>query len=109
MQSDADFQALNIGFVSIAFDSAEEQAAAQVEYGITDVPLLIDAEGNVSRAYDVLKWAIANGEPGHTFILVNTDGTVSWIRDYGAPDLPDRTMYVPIPDLVSQIEAALQP
>ena len=61
----------------------------------------------ISKAYDVLKWAIASGEPGHTFILVGADGKIAWVRDYGAPDLPDRTMYVPIPDLVAQIQQNL--
>lgn len=70
--------------------------------------MLIDADGNMSRAYDVLKWAVPSGEPGHTFVLVDETGTVAWIRDYGAPDLADRTMYVPIPDLVSQVQEALQ-
>ncbi len=61
----------------------------------------------MSRAYDVLRWAVASGEPGHTFVLVNADGAIVWVRDYGAPDLADRTMYVPPADLVSQIRAAL--
>lgn len=71
------------------------------------MPLLIDADGAVSQAYDVLKWAVASGEPGHTFILVDANGNIVWVRDYGAPDLPDRTMYVPPADLVEQIRAAL--
>ncbi|NJL94909.1 MAG: peroxiredoxin family protein [Anaerolineae bacterium] len=108
LHNDPAFQALNVGFVSIAFDSLEEQAAAAPEYGITEVPLLSDANGTVSAQYDVLKWAIASGEPGHTFILVDENGEVAWIRDYGAPDLPERTMYVPPPDLVSQIQTALE-
>ena len=93
--------------LSIAIDSAEEQAADAPNFGIEGVPLLVDADSAVSAAYDVLKWALPNGEPGHTFILVDASGNIAWIRDYGAPDLPDRTMYVPIPDLVSQISEAL--
>jgi peroxiredoxin len=108
LQSDPEFLALNTGFVSIAFDSAAEQAAVIDEYGLPDsVPLLVDADGSVSAAYDVLKWAIGNGEPGHTFILVDGEGKVAWIRDYGAPDLETRTMYVPPADLIAQIKASL--
>jgi hypothetical protein len=40
-------------------------------------------------------------------VLLNADGEIVWVRDYGAPDLADRTMYVPPADLVSQIRAAL--
>jgi hypothetical protein len=67
----------------------------------------VDADSSVSAAYDVLKWAIGSGEPGHTFILVDADGKIAWIRDYGAPDLADRTMYVPPADLIAQIRTAL--
>jgi peroxiredoxin len=107
LHQDAAFQALNVGFVSIALDSAQEQIEGIAEYGIQGVPMLVDADSAVSRAYDVLKWAVQTGEPGHTFILVGADGKIAWLRDYGAPDLPDRTMYVPIPDLVEQIAGAL--
>lgn len=102
LHNDPDFQALDVALLSIAFDSAEDQAAAGAELGIT-APLLVDANGAVSEAYDVLQWAVASGEPGHTFILVDRDGTVAWVRDYGAPDNPDRTMYVPIDELTTQI------
>ena len=103
MQSDPEFQALDVAFVSIAFDSAEQQVGAISEYGISDVPMLIDADHSVSEAYDVLKWAVGSGEPGHTFILVDADGDIAWIRDYGSPTLPDPVMYVPPTDLVTQI------
>ena len=108
LHDDPEFQALNVGFVSIAFDSQAELAAAKAEYGVVDVPLLTDINRTVSAEYDVLKWAVASGEPSHTFILVDTNGDIAWIRDYGAPDLPDRTMYVEPSDLVAQIRAALQ-
>lgn len=108
LQNDPEFQALNAGFFSIALDSAAEQAAAIPEYNLPEsVPLLVDADSSVSAAYDVLKWAIGSGEPGHTFILVDAAGKVAWIRDYGAPDLADRTMYVPPADLIAQIRTAL--
>ncbi len=107
LHNDPAFQALNVGFVSIAFDSLEEQAASAPQYGITEVPLLSDVNQNVSAEYDVLKWAVRSGEPSHTFILVDEAGEVVWIRDYGSPNLPEPTMYVPPQDLVSQIRDAL--
>lgn len=107
LHTDPAFQALNVGFVSIAFDSAEEQRAAISEYGISGVPMLIDADQRVSQAYNVLQWAVRSGEPGHTFILVDEEGQIAWIRDYGSPDLPEPTMYVPPGDLVEQIRDSL--
>lgn len=107
MQSDPEFQALDVAFVSISFDAAEQQRSAIAEYGISDVPMLVDADHSVSEAYDVLKWAVGSGEPSHTFVLVDADGKIAWIRDYGSPTLPDPVMYVPPADLVQQIRDSL--
>lgn len=107
LQGDPEFQALDVGFVSIAFDSPEQLAAGKSEFGIVDVPLLTDTNRQVSQDYDVLKWAVGTGEPGHTFILVDETGEVVWIRDYGSPTLPNPVMYVPPADLVTQIRDAL--
>lgn len=107
MQSDPNFQALNVGFVSIAFDSQADLTSAQAEYDIVDVPLLTDVNQQVSADYDVLKWAVGSGEPSHTFVLVDADGQVVWIRDYGSPTLPNPSMYVEPQELVDQISDAL--
>lgn len=105
LQNDPEFQALDVAILSIALDTAEEQAAAQAEYGIT-APMLVDADAQVSEAYDVMQWAVGTGEPGHTFILVGADGTVKWIRDYGAPE-NGGVMYVPTEELTQQIADSL--
>ena len=68
---------------------------------------MIDFYHEVSRAYDVLQWAVATGEPGHTFVLVDRDGTVIWIEDYGAQENGGR-MYVPPDELTDQIKQALE-
>ena len=56
----------------------------------------------------MLQWAVRTGEPGHTFVLVDGEGKIAWIRDYGAPE-NGGTMYVPPGDLTWQIAAALRP
>jgi len=106
LQNDPDFQQLNVELISIALDSPEELAQGAMEYGITSVPLLSDRNQEVSEAYNVLQWAVATGEPGHTFILVDQNGKVAWIRDYGAPE-NGGMMYVPVQELITQIEAHL--
>ncbi len=105
LQNDPEFQALDVELLSIAFDSPSELSAGAQEYGI-GIPLLTDADHRVSEAYGVLQWAVATGEPGHTFVLVDADGTVKWIRDYGAPE-NGGVMYVPVPDLTQQVAANL--
>jgi len=62
LQNSPDFQALNIQVISIAQDSVTEMAAEAQALSISSVPLLSDPDLLVSAAYDVLQWAIENGE-----------------------------------------------
>jgi len=105
LENNADWQALNVALLSIAFDPAAQQAAVRDQYGIR-APMLVDADHQVSEDYDVLQWASRSGEPGHTFVLVDAEGKIAWLRDYGAPQ-NGGTMYVPPADLVAQVKAAL--
>lgn len=106
LQNSAEFEAMGVEIVSIARDPAQEQELAARELGI-NVPMLIDANGDVTRAYDVMKYALSNGEPGHTFVLVDAHGNIVWLKDYGAPDNPNRTMYVEINELYREVRNAL--
>ena len=92
--------------MSIALDPQGEQAASKIEYGIA-APMLVDADQTVSEMFDVLQWAVGTGEPGHTFILVDADGKLAWIRDYGAPQ-NGGTMYVPVEELTANIRQNLE-
>lgn len=104
LQRDEAFQALDIELLSIATDpvSAWEDAAADEDISW---PLLSDEGAAVSNDYDVMKWQMA-GEPGHTFVLIDRDGKVMWVRDYGAPD-NGGLMYVEPKDLVPAVEKEL--
>jgi peroxiredoxin len=107
LQNNADFQALGIPVLSIAFDSVEEMSPEAKALGITSVPMLSDADHSVSEAFEVLQWAVKTGEPGHTFVLVDKDGRIAWIQDYGAPENRG-VMYVPIEELTQRIGEALR-
>ena len=107
LQNDPAFQALDVALVSVALDSPSELAAGAVQFDIDGVPLATDPDKKVSEAYNVLKWAVGTGEPGHTFVLVNEDGTIAWIRDYGAPE-NGGLMWVPPQELVLNIQTSLK-
>lgn len=107
LQNSAEFEAMGVEIVSIARDPVEEQLPAALELGIS-VPMLIDASGEVTVAYDVMKYAMPNGEPSHTFVLVNSGGEIAWLRDYGAPGNPNRTMYVETLELYREVSNALK-
>ena len=108
LQNSPDFQALNVRVVSIARDTIAEMAPEAQSLSITSVPVLSDPDLAVSEKYDVLQWAIDNGEPSHTFVLVDEDGKIVWIKDYGAPDNPNRTMYVEVNELVQFVKTNLE-
>lgn len=99
LQNSPEYQSLDVQVISIARDSIQDQALEGLALGISDVPLLSDPDLSVSAQYDVLQWAIENGEPSHTFILVDAGGKIVWVKDYGAPDNPNRTMYVDVAEL----------
>jgi peroxiredoxin len=101
LQKASNFKALGVALVSIGTDPLSDLRPAAQEYGIT-TPLLSDKDGTMSRAYGVLQWAMPNGEPGHTFVLVGKDGTVKWIKDYGAPQ-DGGLMYVAVDELTQEI------
>lgn len=107
LQGDGRFKQLDVSLLSISFDPAEELLPEITSLGI-QTPMLIDSDHKVSEAYGVLQWAVATGEPGHTFVLVDAQGRIAWIRDYGAPQ-NGGTMYVPVEELTAEIERHLQP
>lgn len=68
--------------------------------------MLVDAGATVSTQYDVMQWASGTGEPGHTFAVVDGEGKLAWLRDYGAPQ-NGGTMYVDVAELVRAVGASL--
>lgn len=106
LEADQEFQALDVELLSISFDDAATQKQAAEAVGVRSTPMLVDDDHSVSEAYDVLQWAVATGEPGHTFVLVDGDGRIAWLRDYGAQE-NGGLMYVPTQELVEQIDEAL--
>ena len=107
LQKSKDFQALGVELVSIAPDTVEAWRDDGEQYGIQDYrTVLSDAENEVANRYDVMRWQAATGEPGHTFVLVDESGTVTWVKDYGALE-NGGIMYV-VPDgLVRELQAHL--
>ena len=106
LESNRAFEELGVELISIAFDSPEVLAAAADRVGVGQTPLLSDPDGSVSEAYDVLRWAVATGEPGHTFVLMDRAGRIAWIQDYGAPENRG-VMYVEPSEITREVIEAL--
>jgi peroxiredoxin len=105
LQEDGAFQSLGVQLLSIAVDPPEAWRSEAKPLGITE-PLLSDEGNRVAQRFGVMRWMMATGEPGHTFVLVDMRGNVTWIRDYGAPE-NGGLMYVPPDELVPEISMAL--
>ena len=107
LQKDPAFRSLGIVMLSISPDSVASWRQEGGALGIT-TPMLSDQGAKVAFRYGVMRWMMPTGEPGHTFVLVDRDGRVAWVKDYGAPE-HGGVMYVAPPELVSEIKSVLQP
>ena len=105
LHSDESFRSLDIELLSISPDSLDAWRQGVREFSIRS-PALSDEGNRVAEDYGVMQWAMATGEPGHTFVLVDSDGTIRWLQDYGAPQ-NGGLMYVAPKDIVAEIERHL--
>jgi peroxiredoxin len=100
LQESQEFQDLGVALLSMSPDSLSAWAEEAAAMGIR-TPVLSDQSNRVADMYGVMRWQMA-GEPGHTFVLVDKDGMVQWVRDYGAPE-NGGLMYVPPAELVREM------
>lgn len=105
LEGSPEFQSLDVALVGIAIDAVADLSLAAGEYRVT-TPLLSDEQSEVSSSYGVLRWAMPNGEPGHTFVLVGEEREVLWVKDYGAPE-NGGLMYVAVDELYREIASVL--
>lgn len=103
-----DFEALGVDrMLTITTDplgNTEEKVAAES----LRFPVLADEQAEVSRTYDMPRYGMhpmSNTQPGHSFVLVNGDGVITWRADYGGE--PNYTMYVPVDDMLADLRLAL--
>lgn len=101
-----EFTALGIDRIAtITTDPVELLKQARVDEAFT-TPVLSDPDRRVSEAWGTLDYGMMGGSHnGHSFIVVNPDGTIRWRADYGGA--PDYTMYLPVPALLADLEEGL--
>ena len=112
LQDDPRFSELDIGLVSVAADHPDSWRDVSGQYDIEPSSLVSDPFNRVADRYGVMRWRVPptadvdSAEPGHTFVLVDEDRTVVWIRDYGARE-NGGLMYVPPDDLILDMRTAM--
>ncbi len=98
------FRQMGMVVVSITGDSSSGLTTWARNNGISNMMVLPDPTLAVDRQYTTLDAGSmhAGSAPGHTFILIDKDGTVVWRKDYG-PNI----MYVPMTELVASLKSAV--
>ena len=92
--------------VSITTDPIDQIEQKVADEGI-GTPVLSDPELETSEAYSANQYGMmGESRDGHSFIVVGPDGVIQWRADYGGP--PNFTMYLPVPDLLADIEQGLE-
>lgn len=98
-----ELQALGVDrIVSITTDPLDVLKRKVADEGLT-TPLLSDPGVGVSKTYEANRYGMMGmAMNGHSLILVNGEGVITWRRDYGGP--PKYTMYVPVPNLLADLQ-----
>ena len=87
--------------VSITSDPANLIAQKTRDMGLT-TPVLSDPDLATSQKYAANQFGMmGTSRDGHTFILVNPNGAITWRADYGGA--PNYTMFVPVDQLLTDL------
>ena len=101
----ADLRAAGIDeVVSVTTDPVDLLRQKAADEGLS-TPVLSDPDLAVSRTYDTNSFGMmGDSRNGHSFVLVDPDGRITWRADYGGA--PKYTMYVPVDRLLADLQAA---
>lgn len=75
-----DFAAKGITVLPIVMNSKEQITADMATNGVT-TPFLLD-DGSVSTAYDTIGKGMHGNLPGHSFVLIDSQGRQRWYGEY---------------------------
>jgi peroxiredoxin len=90
--------------VSITSDPLDQIAQKAKDDGLR-IPILSDPGLAVSKTYNANAYGMmGTSRDGHTFVLVDKNGSIRWRADYGGP--PHYTMFVDDTKLLAQIAKA---
>ncbi len=89
--------------VSITVDPLDALKRKTKDEGLSTI-LLSDKGASLGSSYTANKYTMMGDRYyGHTFILVNPEGQITWRGDYGGPQT-GTIMYVPIPNLLKDLK-----
>lgn len=96
---EAGLEERGITFLPIMVSPPEHVVMEADRWGIT-LPILIDSDMSVSRAYGMVGVYGHSNSPSHSFALVEPNGKVSWVKHYAE-------MFVPAESFFAELDAAI--
>lgn len=93
--SASSFDELDVHIVPIMVNPASDVVPAAMNFGLR-TPIALDTTKAVSAEYGVLGTGMHAGLPGHSFVLVDPTGTITWEENFPS-------MYVPSDELARTI------
>lgn len=85
--------AMNVALITLAVDPPDLLRQTAERERVDDMLLLYDKDAQVSKRYQTTYVSMHPGErPGHTFILVDTEGKIVWRRDFREMHVPDQVI-----------------
>lgn len=107
-QNAAPFRVLGIDRIVTITGDPLDALGQKVADERLSTPVLSDPGLRVSKTYDANHYGMmGTSADGHTFVLINPDGTIAWRADYGGA--PDFTMFVPVSNLLADLRKGLAP
>lgn len=100
LEADGGLVKAGVTIVPVVMNASGQVAAELQRFGIR-TPYVVDPGGAVSSAYKTLGTGHHANLPGHTFILVGSDGTMKWRGDYPG-------MWVEPAELTAAVQAQLR-
>lgn len=89
--------------VTVTTDSVDLLARKAADEALT-TPVLSDPDLRVSRTYETNSFGMmGDSRNGHSFLLVDPEGKITWRADYGGA--PKYTMFVPVDRVLADLQA----
>lgn len=112
-----DFEDMNVTLVSVTVDQVEDIKKRSEPYDIKTPVLYADAK-EIDEKYGLARYSMAMNapgggiRPGHTFVLVDTNGVITWRKDYwdgyGMMNVPNGKMFVKAQEIIDEIKSAMR-
>lgn len=95
------FADMGVEVYAVMVDQRSLIKSEMPRWGLTTIPILVDASTVVSKSYEALGGMHAN-KPDHKFVLIGREGTILWAEDYPS-------MWVDGDTVVKQVRALVSP